>query len=104
MEQLGIIELVKEVTEWVNIFVIMERKDGNSTGCRNNEKFLQINQLPQQIQPMFDELSDPLREIYRQKMEFKLTKASEVAFQCCKMEISKNITLPYFNPKASMIL
>ena len=37
-------------------------------------------------------------------MEFKLTKACGVAFQCCKEEISKNITLLYFNPKASMIL
>ena len=30
-------------------------------------------------------------------------KACEV-FQCCKEEISKNFTLPYFNPKASTIL
>ena len=37
-------------------------------------------------------------------MEFRLTKACEVAFQCCKEEISKNITLPYYNPKGSMIL
>ena len=37
-------------------------------------------------------------------MEFKLTKACEVAFQCCKEEISKNITLPYYNPKTFMIL
>ena len=37
-------------------------------------------------------------------MEFKLTKACEVAFQCHKEEISKNITLPYYNPKTSMIL
>ena len=54
--------------------------------------------------PCLAELSDPLREICRQKMEFKLNKACEVAFQCCKEEISKNITLPYYNPKASMIL
>ena len=37
-------------------------------------------------------------------MEFQLTRACEVAFQCCKEEISKNITLPYFNPKALTIL
>ena len=37
-------------------------------------------------------------------MEFKLTKVCEVAFQCCKDEISKNITLSYYNPKTSMIL
>ena len=37
-------------------------------------------------------------------MEFKLTRACKVAFQHCKEEISKNIMLPYYNPKASMIL
>ena len=37
-------------------------------------------------------------------MEFKLTRACEVALQCCKEEISMSIRLPYFNPKASMIL
>ena len=37
-------------------------------------------------------------------MEFKLTKACEVAFQCRKDEISKNITLLYYNPKTSMII
>ena len=54
--------------------------------------------------PCLAELSDPLREICGQKMEFKVIKACKVAFQCCKEEISKNITLPYYNPKASMIL
>ena len=29
------------------------------------------------------ELNDPLREICRQKMEFKLTRVCAVAFQCC---------------------
>ena len=37
-------------------------------------------------------------------MEFKVSNACAVAFQCCKEEISKTITLPYYNPKASMIL
>ena len=32
------------------------------------------------------------------------TMAFKVAFQCCKEEISKNVTLPYFNPKVSTIL
>ena len=50
------------------------------------------------------ELSDLLREIWRQKMEFRLNKTCEVAFQCCKEEISKNITLPYYNPKTFTIL
>ena len=50
------------------------------------------------------ELSDPLREICRQKVEFQLTEACRIAFQCYKEEISRNITLPYFNPKALTIL
>ena len=54
--------------------------------------------------PHLAELSDPLREICRQKMEFKLTPTCKVAFLHTKEEISKNVTLPYFNPKASMIL
>ena len=62
-----------------------------------------INYL-NRFSPCLAELSDLLREIYRYKMEFKLTKACEVAFQHCKEEISKNITLPYYNPRASMIL
>ena len=49
-------------------------------------------------------LSDPLREICRQKMEFKLTDACHVAFQQCKEEISKNITLLYFNLASPTIL
>ena len=53
--------------------------------------------------PCLAELSDPLREICRQQMEFGVTKACEVAFQRTKEEISKNITLPYYNPKASTI-
>ena len=54
--------------------------------------------------PRLTELSDPLREICRQKVEFQLTRACEIAFQCCKEEISKNITLPYYNPKSLTIL
>ena len=37
-------------------------------------------------------------------MEFKLKNPCEVVFQCCKEEISKNITLPYYNLKTSTIL
>ena len=37
-------------------------------------------------------------------MEFKLTTAFKVAFQHTKEEISKNVTLPYFNPNTSTIL
>ena len=49
-------------------------------------------------------MSDPLREICRQGTEFQLTGACKIAFQCCKDEISKNIPLPYFNPKSLTIL
>ena len=37
-------------------------------------------------------------------MEFKLTAACKVAFQWTKEEISKNVTLLYFNPNTSTIL
>ena len=66
--------------------------------------FLRLIKYFNQFSPHLAELSDPLREVCRHKMEFKLNKDCEVAFQCCKEEISKNITLPYYNPKASMIL
>ena len=54
--------------------------------------------------PCLATLSDHLREICRQKVEFQLNRACEIAFQCCKEEISKIITLPCFNLKASTIL
>ena len=66
--------------------------------------FLGLVNYLKRFSPCLAKLSVPLREICRQKMEFKLTRTCEVAFQCCKEEISKNVTLPYFNPKASMIL
>ena len=50
-----------------------------------------INYL-NRFSPHLVELSDPLREICKQKMEFKLNRAWEVVFQCYKEEISKNIT------------
>ena len=37
-------------------------------------------------------------------MKFKLPTACKVAFQCTKEEISKNVTLPYFNPNTCTIL
>ena len=66
--------------------------------------FLGLINYLKRFSPYLSELSDPLREICRQKMEFKLIKACEVVFQCYKEEMSKNVTLPYFNPKNSMIL
>ena len=50
------------------------------------------------------ELSEPLRQICRQNMEFELTGPVCVAFSRTKEEISKNITLPYFNPNSSTTL
>ena len=50
------------------------------------------------------EISAPLREICRQDMEFELTESVCVAFSRTKEEISKNVTLPYFNPKSETTL
>ena len=50
------------------------------------------------------EISAPLREICRQDVEFELTKSVQVAFSKTKEEISKNVTLPYFNPKSETTL
>ena len=66
--------------------------------------FLGLVNYLNRFSPNLAELSNPLREICRQKMEFKLTPACKVAFQCTKEEISKNVTLPYFNPNTSTIL
>ena len=37
-------------------------------------------------------------------MEFELTESVHVAFSLTKEEISKNVTLPYFNPNSSTTL
>ena len=66
--------------------------------------FLGLINYLNHFSPRLAELSDPLREICRQKVEVQLTHACEIACQCCKKEISKNITLPYYNPKALTIL
>ena len=50
------------------------------------------------------EISAALREICRQDMEFELTESVCVAFSRTKEEISKNVTLPYFNPKSETTL
>ena len=50
------------------------------------------------------ELSEPLREICRQNVEFELTESVCVAFSRTKEEILRNITLPYFNPNGSTTL
>ena len=50
------------------------------------------------------ELSEPLREICRQDVEFELNESVRVAFSRTKEEISKNVTLPYFNPRSATTL
>ena len=65
--------------------------------------FLGLVNYFNRFSPHLAELSDLLREICKQQMEFKLTAAFKVTFQWTKVEISKNITLPYFNPNTSTI-
>ena len=50
------------------------------------------------------ELSEPLRQICRQNVEFELTESVCVAFSRTTEEISKNVTLPYFNPRSATTL
>ena len=54
--------------------------------------------------PCLAELSEPLREICRQDAEFELNKSVYVTFPRTKEEISKNVTLPYFNPRSATTL
>ena len=57
--------------------------------------FLGLVNYLNRFSPCLAELSEPLREICRQDTEFQLTKSVCVAKT--KEEISKNVTLPYFN-------
>ena len=66
--------------------------------------FLGLVNYLNRFSPHLAELSEPLRQICRQNMEFELTESVHVAFSLTKEEISKNITLPYFNPKCSTTL
>ena len=66
--------------------------------------FLGLVNYLNRFSPHLAELSDLLREMCRQAVEFKLATAGKVAFQCTKEEISKNVKLPYFNPNTSTIL
>ena len=66
--------------------------------------FLGLVNYLNRFSPCLTELSDPLREICRQTVEFKFIPAYKVAFQCTVEDISKNVTLPYFNPNTSTIL
>ena len=66
--------------------------------------FLGLVNYLNRFSPHLAELSEPLRQICRQNVEFELTESVCVAFSLTKEEISKNITLPYFNPKCSTTL
>ena len=66
--------------------------------------FLRLVNYLNRFSPHLAELSEPLREICRQDAEFELTNSVHVAFSRTKEEISKNVTLPYFNPKSSTTL
>ena len=66
--------------------------------------FLGLVNYLNRFSPRLAELSEPLREICRQDTEFQLTKSVHVAFLKTKEEISKNVTLPYFNPRSDTIL
>ena len=66
--------------------------------------FLGLVNYLNRFSPCLAELSEPLQEICRQDMEFELTESACVAFSRTKEEISKNVTLPYFNPKSATTL
>ena len=66
--------------------------------------FLGLVNYLNRISPHLAELSEPLRQICRQSMEFGLTESVHVAFSRTKEEIFRNITLPYFNPNSSTTL
>ena len=66
--------------------------------------FLGLVNYLNRFSPHLAELSEPLREVCRQDTEFQLTKSVCVAFLKTKEEISRNITLPYFNPRSDTTL
>ena len=62
--------------------------------------FLGLVNYLNRFSPCLAELSEPLR----QNMEFELTESVCIAFSRTKEEISKNVTLQYFNPNSSTTL
>ena len=66
--------------------------------------FLGLVNYLNRFSPRLAELSELLRQIRRQNMEFELNQAVPVALSRTKEEISKNTTLPYFNPVSSTTL
>ena len=66
--------------------------------------FLGLVNYLNRFSPRLAKLSESLRQICRQNMEFELNQTVCVAFSRTKEEISKNVTLPYFNPASSTTL
>ena len=66
--------------------------------------FLGLVNYLNRFSPRLAELSEPLRQICRQNVEFELNETVHDAFSRTKVEISKNVTLPYFNPNSSTTL
>ena len=66
--------------------------------------FLGLVNYLNRFSPRLAELSEPLREVCRQDTEFQLTKSVRGAFLKTKEEISKHVTLPYFNPRSDTTL
>ena len=66
--------------------------------------FLGLVNYLNRFSPHLAELSEPLREICRQDAEFELNESVCVAFSRTKEEISKNVTLPYFNSRSATTL
>ena len=66
--------------------------------------FLGLVNYLNKFSPNLAELSELLRQICRQNVEFELTESVHVAFSLTKEEISKNVMLPYFNPNCSTTL
>ena len=75
-----------------------------SQDVKTMRSFLGMINYLNRFSPRLAELSDPLRQICRQKEEFQLSEACKDAFHWCKEEILKSITLTYFNPKSPTIL
>ena len=66
--------------------------------------FLSLVNYLNRFIPRLAELSEPLRQICKQNVEFELNQTVHVAFSRTTEEISKNVTLPYFNPASSTTL
>ena len=84
-------------------FAVVKRMD-LPQDVETMRSFLRLVNYLNRFSPCLAELSEPLREICRQDVEFELTNSVHVAFSRTKEEISKNMTLPYFNPKISTTL